>query len=104
MRRAATMDFNLSAAQRRLQGEARALAQSELAGRAAALDRREEYPWENVRLLKEAGCFGMTLPTRCGGRRRSCFCSRPLTEPTPQGCAITDANRATAPNGVAAAV
>src|SRR5260370_7816471 len=67
MRRAATMDFNLSAAQRRLQGEARALAQSELAGRAAAIDRSEEYPWENVRLLKEAGFFGITIPTRYGG-------------------------------------
>src|SRR5260221_1321580 len=73
MRRAARMDFNLSAAQRRLQGEARALAQSELAGRAAAIDRSEEYPWENVRLLKEAGFFGMTIPTRHGGGGPSYF-------------------------------
>src|SRR5260370_35904167 len=86
MRRATTMDFNLSAAQRRLQGEARALAQSELAGRAAAIDRSEEYPWENVRLLKEAGFFGMTIPTRYGGRGLNHFDAVPVIEAIAPPC------------------
>jgi alkylation response protein AidB-like acyl-CoA dehydrogenase len=83
------MDFNLSAAQRRLQGEARALAQSELAGRAAAIDRSEEYPWENVRLLKEAGFFGMTIPTRHGGRGLSYFDAVLVIEQIAQACGVS---------------
>jgi 3-sulfinopropanoyl-CoA desulfinase len=39
------MDFSLNPAQRRLQAQARELAQGELAARAAAIDRSEEYPW-----------------------------------------------------------
>src|SRR5260221_10256337 len=89
MRRAARMDFNLSAAQRRLQGEARALAQGEPAGRAAAIDRREEYPWENVRLLKEAGFFGMTIPTRYGGRGLTYFDVVLVIEQIAQACGVS---------------
>ena len=83
------MDFNLSAAQRRLQGEARALAQSELAARAAAIDRSEEYPWENVRLLKEAGFFGMTIPTRYGGRGLTYFDAVLVIEQIAQACGVS---------------
>jgi 3-sulfinopropanoyl-CoA desulfinase len=67
------MEFELSPAQRRLQDTARRLAESELASRAADIDRSEEYPWENVRLLKEAGFFGMTIPTEYGGRGLTYF-------------------------------
>jgi len=83
------MDFNLSAAQRRLQGEARALAQGELAGRAAAIDRSEEYPWENVRLLKEAGFFGMTIPMRYGGRGLTYFDAVLVIEQIAQACGVS---------------
>ena len=83
------MDFNLSAAQRRLQGEARALAQSELAGRAAAIDRSEEYPWENVRLLKEAGFFGMTIPAQYGGRGLTYFDAVLVIEQIAQACGVS---------------
>jgi alkylation response protein AidB-like acyl-CoA dehydrogenase len=83
------MDFNLSAAQRRLQGEARTLARSELAGRAAAIDRSEEYPWENVRLLKEAGFFGMTIPTRYGGRGLTYLDAVLVIEQIAQACGVS---------------
>ena len=60
--------FPLTVAQRRLQDDARELAQSTLAGRAAEIDRTEVYPWDNVTALRDAGFLGMTLPTAYGGR------------------------------------
>ena len=73
--------FTLSEPQLELQQSARELAESEFRGRAAEIDRTEEYPWENVRRLTEAGFMGMTDPRgvwwtrvelpRCGARRRA---------------------------------
>ncbi len=51
-----------------LQFVARQLAESEIAPRAAEVDRSEEYPWKNVELLTQAGLMGMTIPTEFGGR------------------------------------
>ena len=59
---------DLSPQQQALQARARELARQAIAPRAAEVDRTEEYPWENVRLLKEAGLMGMTIPTAYGGR------------------------------------
>src|SRR5258708_37688006 len=89
MRGATGMDFGLSPAQRRLQEAARRLAQSELAARAAAIDRSEEYPWDNVRLLKEAGFFGMTIPTEYGGRGLTYFDAVLVIEQIAQACGVT---------------
>ncbi|HEX3501085.1 MAG TPA: 3-sulfinopropanoyl-CoA desulfinase [Stellaceae bacterium] len=83
------MDFGLSPAQRRLQETARQLAQDEFAGRAAAIDRSEEYPWDNVRLLKEAGFFGMTIPTEYGGRGLTYFDVVLVIEQIAQACGVT---------------
>ena len=54
--------FTLSERQLELQQSARELAESEFRGRAADIDRSEEYPWKNVRQLTEAGFMGMTIP------------------------------------------
>ena len=61
------MDFDLTPDQRDLQERARKLAGA-IAARAAEIDRTEEYPWDNVELLKEAGFFGMTIPPHMAGR------------------------------------
>ncbi len=61
------MDFRLSARQRRLQARARELAQGEIRDRAAEIDRTEQYPWDNVAALRDAGFFGMTIPRADGG-------------------------------------
>jgi 3-sulfinopropanoyl-CoA desulfinase len=89
MRRAAGMDFGLSPAQRRLQETARQLAQGEFAGRAAAIDRSEEYPWDNVRLLKEAGFVGMTIPSEYGGQGLTYFDAVLVIEQIAQACGVT---------------
>ncbi len=83
------MDFDLNPAQRRLRDQARQLAQSEFAARAAAIDRSEEYPWDNVRLLKEAGFFGMTIPTEYGGRGLTYFDAVLVIEQIAQACGVT---------------
>jgi alkylation response protein AidB-like acyl-CoA dehydrogenase len=83
------MDFNLNPAQRRLQAQARELTQGEFAPRAAAIDRSEEYPWDNVRLLKEAGFFGMTIPTEYGGRGLTYFDAVLVIEQIAQACGVT---------------
>jgi len=83
------MDFRLSPLQRRLQENARRLAEDELASRAADIDRSEEYPWENVRLLKEAGFFGMTIPTEYGGRGLTYFDAVLVIEVIAQACGVS---------------
>jgi alkylation response protein AidB-like acyl-CoA dehydrogenase len=83
------MDFDLSPAQRRLQAQARQLAQGEFAARAADIDRSEEYPWDNVRLLKEAGFLGMTIPKEHGGRGLTYFDAVLVIEQIAQACGVT---------------
>jgi len=60
--------FILSDDQRAFQARARELAQSVIAPRAADIDRSEQYPWDNVAALKEAGFTGITVPQDLGGQ------------------------------------
>jgi alkylation response protein AidB-like acyl-CoA dehydrogenase len=55
----------------RCRKRARELAQGPIADRAAEIDRSEQYPWDNVALLKEGGFFGMTIHTAYGGQSAS---------------------------------
>ena len=83
------MQFDLTPAQRALQARARELAQGPIAARAAEIDRTEEYPWDNVALLKQAGFFGMTIPVDYGGRGASCLDAVLVIEEMAKGCGIT---------------
>lgn len=65
------MDFRLTAEQEALQARARDLAQGTVAARAPEVDRSEQYPWDIVEALREAGFFGMTIPPGHGGQGRS---------------------------------
>ncbi|MFP6774953.1 MAG: 3-sulfinopropanoyl-CoA desulfinase [Alphaproteobacteria bacterium] len=58
----------LSKDQMALRDRARELAQGQIAGRAAEVDRTEQYPWDNVNDLKDGGFFGMTIPVEYGGQ------------------------------------
>src|SRR5215469_12772041 len=82
------MDFDLAQDQRDLQKRARALA-GDFAARAAEIDRSEEYPWDNVERLKEAGFFGMTIPRAYGGTGLSCFDAILVIEELAKACGIT---------------
>jgi 3-sulfinopropanoyl-CoA desulfinase len=57
----------LNDTQKQIQERACELAQRSFAARAAEIDQSEEYPWDNVELLREAGFMGMTIPTAYGG-------------------------------------
>ncbi len=83
------MQFDLTPAQRGLQAQARELAQGPIAERAAEIDRTEQYPWDNVALLKEAGYFGMTLPQAYGGRGASYLDAVLVVEEMAKTCGIT---------------
>jgi len=65
------MLFDLTPDQKDLQARARALAADVIAPRAAEVDRSEQYPWDNVKALTEAGFMGMTVPKELGGPGRS---------------------------------
>ncbi|MGI9379472.1 MAG: 3-sulfinopropanoyl-CoA desulfinase [Methyloligellaceae bacterium] len=60
--------FQLNKAQLDLKISARHLAESQILERAAEIDRTEDYPWENVKDLKNAGFMGMTIPEEFGGK------------------------------------
>lgn len=54
-----------------LQSSASELAITEFRPRAADVDRSEEYPWDSVAKLAEAGFMGMTIPKAYGGRGKT---------------------------------
>src|SRR3984893_8956288 len=83
------MQFDLTPTQRSLQGKARELARGPIAGRAAEIDRTEQYPWDHVDLLKEAGFFGMTIPLDYGGRGGSCLDAVLVIEEMAKCCGVT---------------
>jgi 3-sulfinopropanoyl-CoA desulfinase len=83
------MPFDLTPAQHALQQKARALARGEIARRAAEIDRSEQYPWENVALLREAGFFGMTIPVAYGGEGASYLDAVLVIEEMAQCCGVT---------------
>jgi len=61
------MTYGLSSDQLALQARARELAQSVMKSRARRVDETEQYAWDNVDSLKDAGFLGMTLPKEYGG-------------------------------------
>jgi alkylation response protein AidB-like acyl-CoA dehydrogenase len=83
------MQYDLTPAQREVQGRAREIARGPIAERAAEIDRSEEYPWDTVALLKEAGYFGMTIPVAYGGRGASYLDAVLVIEEMAKCCGIT---------------
>src|SRR3954467_15916617 len=84
-----SMQFDLTPAQRDLQARAREMARGHIAERAAEIDRTEQYPWDNVALLKEAGFFGMTIPAVYGGQGAGYLDAVLVIEEMAKCCGIT---------------
>src|SRR5579863_7049278 len=57
----------LSAEERLLLDSVRALAEGEIAPRAAAYDRSSEFPWDNIRAINGLGLNAMFVPEAYGG-------------------------------------
>lgn len=79
--------YELTAEQLALQAEARELAQTAFAATAAETDRTEQYPWDNVERLRQAGFMGMTLPRELGGRGLSYLDAVIVIEEMAKACA-----------------
>ena len=83
------MRFPLTADQEAVRAGARALADREFRERAARWDEREEYPWENVKQLVEAGLMGMAVPAEYGGQGKSLLDVVLAIEQVARVCGVT---------------
>jgi alkylation response protein AidB-like acyl-CoA dehydrogenase len=83
------MDPNLTAEELALQARAREFAQGVARPRAAAIDRDEQYPWDIVTALSEAGFCGMTIPKQFGGQGRSFLDAVLAIEEMAKACTVT---------------
>ena len=81
--------WDLTAEQRAIRADARALATEVIAPRAAEVDRTEEYPWANVDALRDAGFTGMTVPRELGGPGRSFLDAALVVEEMAKVCGVT---------------
>jgi len=81
--------FTLTQAQTELQARARDLARRVVAPRAAEVDRSEQYPWDNVAALTEAGFMGMTVPRDLGGPGLSYLDAVLVVEEMAKVCGVT---------------
>ena len=81
--------MTLSSAQQDLQQRARALARETIAPRAAEVDRTEQYPWENVKALNDAGFFGMTIPKQYGGPGLGFLEAALVVDEVAQACGVS---------------
>ena len=77
----------LSQEQLALQQRARQLAQTVFKPTAAATDQSEQYPWDNVGLLRESGFMGMTIPREYGGQGLSYLDTVLVVEEMAKACA-----------------
>jgi alkylation response protein AidB-like acyl-CoA dehydrogenase len=80
---------SLTEQQRALCEHARTLAKKTIAPRAADVDRSEEYPWDNVAALTEAGYMGMTIPEEYGGLGLSYLDAALVVEEMAKVCGVT---------------
>ena len=83
------MSWALTQEQLSLQTRAREIAEQVIAPRAAEVDRTEQYPWDNVAALQEAGFTGMTVPAELGGPGRSFLDAVLVVEEMAKACGVT---------------
>lgn len=83
------MDFDLTDSQREIRQKAREIAESKIAPKAAHWDETEEYPWENARILADAGFMGMNIPGEFGGPERPLIEAVLVVEEMAKVCGIT---------------
>ena len=83
------MTTGLSPTQLQLRDQARHLAQTAIAPRAAEVDRSEQYPWDNVAALRDAGLLGYTIPQQYGGSGGSFLDAAIIIEEMASVCGVT---------------
>ena len=83
------MSWHLTEELEALRARARALAAEVVAPRAAEVDRTEEYPWDVVEALRDAGFTGMTVPAGYGGPGHSFLDAVLVVEEMARACGVT---------------
>jgi len=83
------MDFRLSPEQKALRARARELADNVFRERAARWDAVEEYPWDNVKDLVQAGFMGLAVPRAYGGGGGSLLDVLLVVEEIARACGVT---------------
>jgi butyryl-CoA dehydrogenase len=81
--------YELTEEQTLLRSTLRDFAQNEIAPRAAHYDEANEFPWENVRKMKELGLFGMIFPAEYGGSGLDTLSYAIAVEEISRACAST---------------
>jgi alkylation response protein AidB-like acyl-CoA dehydrogenase len=83
------MDFELSEDQKLLKETFRKISLNEFAPRAAEIDEREEFPWDNKEILEEQGVFGINCPEAYGGTGAGLLSLALVIEEVARVCAST---------------
>ncbi|MDF1721739.1 MAG: acyl-CoA dehydrogenase family protein [Minwuia sp.] len=83
------MQSPLSTAEQDIRARARDLAERVIAPNAAEVDRSEQYPWDNVKALNDAGFMGMTVPKDLGGPGLSYMDATLVIEEMARVCGVT---------------
>lgn len=83
------MSVSLAPEQEALRAAAREVAQDTIRARAAEVDRTEEYPWDHIETMKDAGFLGMTIPKAYGGQGKSWLDAVLVVEEMSKYCSVT---------------
>ena len=83
------MDFRLSDDQNMLRDTVRRIALEQFAPRAAEVDEKEEFPWENFKILSENGLLGVQIPEAYGGTEAGMLSMILTVEEVARCCAAT---------------
>jgi alkylation response protein AidB-like acyl-CoA dehydrogenase len=83
------MHVQLEPHEEKLRAEAEEFARTVVRPRAAETDRTEQYPWDVVKGLADAGFMGMTIPEVYGGRGRSFLDAVLVIEEMAKACTVT---------------
>ena len=81
--------FELTREKQALKARARELAREVIAPRAAEVDRSEQYPWDNVAALEDAGFMGLTVPKAWGGPGGDFLDAALVIDEMAQVCGVT---------------
>jgi alkylation response protein AidB-like acyl-CoA dehydrogenase len=81
--------YSLTPEQQQIQLSARRLAQEVIGPRAKQHDINQNYPWDNVKDLTEAGFMGMTVPKKYGGLGLNYFDTVLVVEEMAKVCGVS---------------
>lgn len=81
--------FDLTDSERDLRRQSRELAQQHFASKALEWEREATFPWDNLRLLAQAGLLGATVPQQYGGKGAGWLTAAIILEEVAQCCYAT---------------